>query len=402
MNKNNKKLRIGLIMQGGKDWIGGTQYIKNIIYALASLPQEVRATFEICLICSKSFDAEEYNQIRKYLDDVYYLESELAEFTLLNRIRWKLIRTFNQQENPRFDEFIESKKIDFLYPYFANNKKPTSYRSAAWIPDFQHKYLTSFFSDEDLRQRDYLFTSIAEQSSMVILSSKTVEEDFYRFFSSYKSKSKVLAFKTSIDSSYYDLNPLEVSKKYNLPEKFFIVCNQFWQHKNHILIFQALRLLQKKLIYPHVVCTGRLYDGRHPDYMNTLLRSIHELGIFKQVYILGLIARDEQVQLMRSSISVIQPSLFEGWSTVVEDSRCLGKSTILSDIPVHLEQAPINSHYFKRDSVEDLASLMEKLWLQQSSGLDVEKEMISREANAKEVKNFGFNFLEIAQDINRV
>ncbi len=51
-----KPLRIGLIMQGGRGWIGGTEYIKNIVSALASLPTEVRSTFELCLICSKSLD----------------------------------------------------------------------------------------------------------------------------------------------------------------------------------------------------------------------------------------------------------------------------------------------------------------------------------------------------------
>ena len=44
----NKPLKIGLLMQGGRNWIGGAEYIKNIIFALSSLPHEVRSTFEIC------------------------------------------------------------------------------------------------------------------------------------------------------------------------------------------------------------------------------------------------------------------------------------------------------------------------------------------------------------------
>jgi len=393
-----KKLRIGLIMQGGKDWIGGTQYIKNIIYALGSLPIEVRKTFEICLICSKSFDSEEYNQISGCLDDVYYFESELEDFNLLNRIRWKIIRIFYKQAYPRFDEFIKRRKIDFLYPYFANNKKPTSYKSAAWIPDFQHKYLTDFFSQEEIEQRDRSISLIASQASTIVLSSVAAELDFHKFFPDGKNKSKVLSFKTSIPNEYYDLNPIDTQKKYNLPERFFIVCNQFWQHKNHNIVFQALHLLQKQSVYPNIVFTGNLHDRRQPNYTNIVLQSIHKLGIAKQIYLLGLIPRAEQVQLIRSSLAVIQPSLWEGWSTVVEDARCLGKPIILSDIPVHLEQNPPDGILFKHSSAADLEQIIWRYWINNSEGFNLTNEEIAKDNNFREIQLFGAKFLEIATE----
>jgi hypothetical protein len=58
-------------------------------------------------------------------------------------------------------------------------------------------------------------------------------------------------------------------------------CNQFWQHKKHIVVFQALHLLHKQSIYPNIVFTGNLYDSRQPSYINTVLQSIHKLRIAK-------------------------------------------------------------------------------------------------------------------------
>ena len=55
---------------------------------------------------------------------------------------------------------------------------------------------------------------------------------------------------------------------------------------------------------------------------------------------------------MRKAMAVIQPSLFEGWSTVVEDARALGKPMILSDFPVQIEQDPPSSDYFERNNPE--------------------------------------------------
>ena len=49
----------------------------------------------------------------------------------------------------------------------------------------------------------------------------------------------------------------------------------------------------------------------------------------------------------RHSISLINPSQFEGRHSSVEQARSLGKQTILSDINIHREQAPPRSSFFR-------------------------------------------------------
>jgi glycosyltransferase involved in cell wall biosynthesis len=384
-------------MQGGKDWIGGTEYIKNIVFALASLPDEVRSTFELCLLCSNSVESSLYNQINSDLDRIYYLELDLQPVTVLNRIIWKFQRSFFKENNARLDDFFRREKIDFVYPYFTESTRKPAYQSAAWIYDFQHKYLPEFFTKEEIQIRDRLFASIAGHSSTVVLSSKTAEADFHKFYPEAATKTQVLSFKTYPNSSWYNFDPRQTQKQYCLPDRFFIVSNQFWQHKNHLVIFKALKILQSKSIYPMVVCTGSIYDFRQPDYSNTILQTIHTLGIAQQIYLLGLIPRLDQIQLMRCSLAVIQPSLFEGWSTVVEDARCLGKLMILSDLPVHLEQNPPNSVFFERYSADSLAAILGDWWEQRSPGIDIEQEAIAKENNLKEVQKFGQQFLKIVK-----
>ena len=58
---------------------------------------------------------------------------------------------------------------------------------------------------------------------------------------------------------------------------------------------------------------------------------------------------------IRASAAVIQPSQFEGWSTVIEDARALGKPLIASDFPVHLEQNIPNSSFFRMGDPADCA-----------------------------------------------
>ena len=59
---------------------------------------------------------------------------------------------------------------------------------------------------------------------------------------------------------------------------------------------------------------------------------------------------------MRHCCAIIQPSLFEGWSTVVEDARALGRPIIASDIPVHREQLGKDATFFSPHDVKSLAA----------------------------------------------
>ena len=157
------------------------------------------------------------------------------------------------------------------------------------------------------------------------MNSKTAESDLQQVFPEAVHKKNVLSFKTSPEHKWYESNPQQTQHEYSLPDRFFLVSNQFWQHKMILVLFKALKLLGEMSISPSVVCTDHIYDYRQPDYSDIILQTIHKFGIAQQIHLLGLIPRLDQIQLMRRSLAVVQPSLFEGWSTVVEDARALGK-----------------------------------------------------------------------------
>ncbi|WP_017654680.1 glycosyltransferase [Fortiea contorta] len=392
----NKTLKIGLFINDDPRWVGGTEYIKNIILALGSLPTEVRSTFELCLICDGKLQDSLLNQISPYLHTIYLLEDHLPPITLLNRIRWKVTSKLFNQENPRWSDFFSQEKFDFIYPYLGNYNSRLPLRSAAWIPDFQHKHLPHFFSESHLQETDQYFAKIAQQAPLVVLSSKTAESDFHELFPKATQKTVTLPFKSFPKSTWYEQDPLKTQLHYNLPDRFFIISNQFWQHKNHLTVLKALKLLQENSIYPIIVCTGHIYDFRKPDYSDTILQTIHTLGISNQVYLMGLIPKTDQIQLIRRSLAVIQPSLFEGWSTIVEDARCFGKKIAISDLSVHFEQNPPNSIFFDRNSPENLADILADWWKNLQPGPDLEQEAIAKKVNFDEVQAFGYRFLEIA------
>jgi glycosyltransferase involved in cell wall biosynthesis len=118
--------------------------------------------------------------------------------------------------------------------------------------------------------------------------------------------------------------------------------------------------------------------------------------IAEQVRLLGLIPRHDQVRMMRRAIAIIQPSLFEGWSTVVEDARALGRPTLLSDIPVHREQNPPGARFFAPSSPEALADLLAEAWKDWPAGPDDAGESVALAQAQTRLVLVGRRFLEIA------
>jgi glycosyltransferase involved in cell wall biosynthesis len=400
--------RIGLINQGGADWIGGSEYIRNLILALGQLPEEERAGFEFHLISGQAVEPRLAAQLQPHLAHIHDLSKALPAPTLGRQVRWAVERRLAKKSAPRFSDFLAAEQFDFLYPLTYDNQFNIgvplplaatlgSCRWAGWIPDFQHRFMPEFFAPKELARRDGAITTLVGEAPALIFSSRSAEEDFRRLYPESCVRSEVLRFSTSPNPAWFEGSPETVQQQFHLPVRFLLVSNQFWQHKNHAVVFEAMALLRGRGITVDVVCTGQPSDYRNPGYFNSLLRRIHELGIAEHVHLLGLIERAEQIQLMRRCLAVVQPSLFEGWSTVLEDARALGRPVIASDLPVHLEQNPPGCRFFARSSPEELANAIASALPTLQPGPDLASEKAARAAAEDALPLYGRRFLEIVK-----
>jgi len=147
-----------------------------------------------------------------------------------------------------------------------------------------------------------------------------------------------------------------------LPERYFIISNQFWIHKSHITAFEALSKLKSKAGIDNIdiVCTGKTEDYRFPNYFNELKRKIVDLGLADRIHLLGYLAKKDQIHIMRNAIAVLQPTLFEGGpgGGSVYDAVAVGVPAIVSDIQINLEINEDNILFFKAGSADDMAAKM--------------------------------------------
>ena len=97
------------------------------------------------------------------------------------------------------------------------------------------------------------------------------------------------------------------------------------------------------------------------------MKKIEDYKLKKFVLYKGVLNYKNLINLIFHSEIIVNPSYFEGWSTVVEEAKILNKKIILSNIDVHKEQNPKYSYYFDPNNPKELSQKI-KLQLKSSKG----------------------------------
>lgn len=232
----------------------------------------------------------------------------------------------------------------------------------SWIPDFQHLHLPQFFTRRGWWGREIGFRLTMRYADRIMVSSLDALADLRRFYGERTAPVEVVPFAVPAPPAIAVEAIEQVRRSYDLPSSWFFLPNQFWQHKNHEVAIDALALaLQRSPALSEsltIVCSGSTSDDRAIDYHARLVARIADHGIGARFRILGLIPYAHVQALLAGAIALINPSRFEGWSTVVEEAKSAGKPMLLSNIGVHREQADGHGDFFSPDEPGELAELL--------------------------------------------
>lgn len=368
-------MRIGIILTGDYSWAGGVYYSLNIIKLLHSISFQKK--LKIIVIVNSHTPVELINDLPKENIEISFLDKKPFFYKLFHKI------TGN-----RFTADINALNLDVIYPlisYQASHSK-LNCKAYYWLYDFQHKFLPELFTAEEIKSRDFTFENIATHCHDVVFSSYDSKSHFEKFFPNSEAVKHVYNFVSLLEKE----NEEPIDNLFNIPANYFIVCNQFWPHKNHMTVLKALDLVLQKNNAVHIVFTGKHNDERNKTYVDELKTFITNKKLENNITLTGFISRKEQVNLMKNAKAVIQPSFFEGWSTVVEDAKALNKFLIVSDINVNREQINNNVLFFKPEDYFKLADFLLEL-----KGEEPGKSISDYEMNIKASKQELINLFEI-------
>lgn len=382
------RMKVVFATLGGDDWTGGVIYQHNLLKALRQYAPQV----EVYLLARQDRESavsDERYTVIQYPPSGYGLVARLCTEALRQLTGYDLMLHQALRTIPNGGP-------DVIFPGEFSSGRRTAL--LFWIPDFQHLRLPEMFTATELRARDTQFKQGIRRATLVVLSSQDARKDFCDFAPQYEHKSRVMHFVACPPTEVYDTDPRTMIIRYNLPERFFFLPNQFWKHKNHTLALEALKISGEEGIRPFVVCAGNPSDYRHPTYFAELMQRISLWGLRDQIAYLGLVPNDHVYLLIRQSICVLNPSLFEGWSTIVEEVKSIGKHILLSDLGVHREQDPTAATYFDPYNAVDLASKLTRMWADLPSGPDVQLEQNSRSELPTRMQDYARRFVSIARE----
>ncbi|MEP7108049.1 MAG: glycosyltransferase [Ferruginibacter sp.] len=384
MAKKRKTPLIGIIFDYNSGWMGGTYYILNLLNAIATLP-----VIEQPAIVIYGEKKEGFNLVQKeiQLRSIHYKRVTNIYtnklIVLLNKMARRLRGINLFQKGP-------SSKREVIFPSPVSSFFKDAPHRLFWIPDFQEKYYPQFFSEADISFRQDYNNELTVKQYPVIFSSNSVLADFRKFYPGANNPVFLLPFVVSLPD-ISDVNFEMLKEKYSINTPFFFTPNQFWVHKNHNVIVEAAAIVKTKGYNCEYLFSGKEFDPRCPEYTQQLKDRMTALQLKGTIQFLGFLDRRVLLKLMSESIAVIQPSLFEGWSTVVEDAKALNKTVIASSLPVHIEQMGNKGIYFEALNANELADrIIEQL---------INGKKITDWSYSEKKAEFGRKFISIVEEI---
>lgn len=143
-----------------------------------------------------------------------------------------------------------------------------------------------------------------------------------------------------------------------LEESFLFYPANFWAHKNHLRLLEALALLRRERdVRAPCVFTGSLL-GRDAEWADAVARA----GLADQVTHLGLRPRAEVSWLFHEARGMIFPSLFEGFGIPIVEAMHCSCPIACSGTTALPEIATGRALFFDPADVRSIADATQRLW----------------------------------------
>jgi len=235
------------------------------------------------------------------------------------------------------------------------------------IHDLQHRLNPQFpevSSDGLDKEREYIYANSLASAAVILVDSDIGKEDVLSCYPVEDSnRIKILPFTPSNylcgDFSREELD--RTRQKYHLPPRFLFYPANFWAHKNHKAIIQALSYIKKnhELEIP-IVFVGTK-TGRYNNY-TSIQELIYTCELGDQVLYLGYVTNDDMGCLYKLAEALVMPTFFGPTNIPFLEAFALGCPVIGSDIRGVREQIGDAGLLVDPNSSEDLAAAILRIW----------------------------------------
>lgn len=266
------------------------------------------------------------------------------------------------------NKVIKNAKIDLLiipFPLLFGFENKVPYIVS--IPDVMFKHYPSFpeYSFKNQIKDNLVYGSSMRHSLLNIVDSEYGSKDLQKFFNIPEKKIKVITY---IPPGYiFDFKNMSKDRvdflisKYNLPEKFVFYPAQFWFHKNHIRLVEAVSLLKdnKKIEVPLVLVGDK---NANCENYKKIMALAKDLGVERQIMHLGYVPDEDMVALYKKSYALVFCTLIGPTSIPPLEAMVLGTAVLCSNLFGMPEEVGDAGILFDPFQPEDMAEKIYQVW----------------------------------------
>jgi len=125
-----------------------------------------------------------------------------------------------------------------------------------------------------------------------------------------------------------------IKERYGLPERYLLYAAASLPHKNHARLFEALLHAKKQIPELKLLLIGARDKGQ-----DVLVRKIRELGLEKDVILLGWVPFEDVPLIYQGCEAFVFPTLHEGFGLPVIEAMSCGVPVICSHMEPLIEVA---------------------------------------------------------------
>ncbi len=228
----------------------------------------------------------------------------------------------------------------------------------AIVHDLQHVLFPEFFTDEQRQLRRHQLDELVERADRLVCVSEFVRATMLRSTAAQPERLAVIYHTTfqelptpSPASGAAALDALGLGGT-----RFVLYPANFWPHKNHARLLEAMAAFNAEAPRLHLVCTGA------PDAaMAQLQRTAADLGGSAWAHFPGYVDRDALAALYASCWALVYPSLSEGFGLPLLEAMRFGRPILCSQTTSCAEVAGDAALLFDPTDPEAIHAALERL-----------------------------------------
>lgn len=227
------------------------------------------------------------------------------------------------------------------------------------IMDLMHRYEPDYEEvAAEYEGREVVFRHQCEIAEIILVDSEVGKEHVLESYGAYrKDLAAHIRVLPMIPPDYIYHHTFIPQMPYELFDKYIFYPAQFWTHKNHDGLINAVAWLRDRGTIVNLVLVGSEQNNR-----KNIEALIQAKKLEDQVKILGYVSNDEMVYLYQHARAMVMPTFFGPTNIPPLEGFALGCPVATSRIYGLPEQVGDAALLFDPHSVEEIADCIDRLW----------------------------------------